>query len=392
MARLSSTSVSTSPIQEEEGKEEVSAWRRDPESSFSDWTIRVIRSSNENAVVTGVTNFDGGSSCDVNDRTDTSSLSNALDSEGLGDSHCDDEEVTYHVHRVYLASGPRKSEYFRTLFSLTTNTQEKVSRTTTLELPESSCSIFPVLLDYIYSGETEENTVLCGHFGDSIDVAVLREAVALYFLADYLQIQKLIPITKKLVQNLLSDVNVHFLCREALMYGIDWIIDDCIMVASWSPRDFFAPTTETGSPASCSPSTHPNTPLSHTAPPASQTFDMLPLERQAELLKLSLSHTLRELGRFKRVPSRWKDDIDDVVATHMPTLMLSKESGENENRIRDYRLPAQGCGLPFPDNRMCPLFYFDRDRDHTTPVASPLAQSQPSGQAAINVGSNSFET
>lgn len=293
----------------------------------------------------------------------------------LNDDERGNKEATYHVHRVYLASGPRKSEYFQTLFSLATHTEESASRTTKLILPESACSICPLLLDFIYGGGQEFISGLWAHFDNHVDIEVAsREAVALHFLADYLRVPKLIPVTKAFVQKLLDDSNVHIVCREALVYGIDWIITDCITIAATSPRDFFSPTLEMGSSSSVSSSKTPDTQhSSQLYPPASQTFDMLPLERQTELLKLSLSHTLRELERFKRVPSRWKDDIDDVAATHMPTLMLSKEKADGENRMRDFRLAPQGCGLPFPDNKICPLFYFDRE--HNQPASSPLAQS-----------------
>ena len=120
-------------------------------------------------------------------------------------------------------------------------------------------------------------------------------------------------------------------------------------------------------------------------PPALQMIRMLPVEKQNELLVMSLSNALCELERFKRVPSRWKSNIDDVVATHMPTLTVVRReqsgSGSNLNSSssnlgsnnEDNRLPRQGCGLPFPQNKICPLFYFDGEpRPPSPPTPTPL--------------------
>ena len=381
--------------------EDVSAWQH---GSFSDWTIKVIKSSEDES-----DENDGGGN--DNDKYDQNSVDKDKN-----------ETTTYRVHRVYLASGPRRSEYFQTLFNLMLSsscrtddendnnknvtekiiTEESSSRMTKLILPESACRAFPRLLDYIYDGvfgfdeglrrgDAENNTT-----NDNVTALnprslfqdnntndndnsenemqqykLLQEAVALTFLADYLRVPKLIPKTKLLVRSLLNDSNIHVVCQEASLYGIEWIIEDCINIASQSPRDLL-PMEETSASSSVFSS------------PAKETMELLSPERRIQLLQLSLSRSLKELGQFKRVPSRWKENIDDVVATHMPTLMMNNDGDDHRRRIGTYLLPTQGCGLPFPENKICPLFYFDREPSPRTLSSSPLPlPSQPRHSSAL---------
>jgi len=367
-------------------EENASAWRH---GSFSDWTIKVVCLSEGND-------------------TDVDS----------------DQYRNYHVHRVYLASGPRRSEYFQTLFSMMSSSssrnndddndnnsknvtagyviEEITSRITKLPLPESAYRAFPRFLDYIYDGvfgvdeglrcddENNDDNLPRSLFqdnnndNDNVNDNVKnsdknqqcnvtsshcgkcpREAVAIAFLADYLRVPKLIPKTKLLVRSLLDDSNIHIVYQEALLYGIDWIIEDCIAITARSPRDLLSP--------------------SLLSSPAKLTMELMSPERQIQLLQLSLSHSLKELEQFKRVPSRWKDNIDDVVATHMPTLMINNNISNqsdihdnrqhnNNHRTRAYLLPTQGCGLPFPGNKICPLFYFDQPLPRSLSPLPPPSQ------------------
>jgi len=95
-----------------------SSWRLDPEESLSDWTIQIIVRANH---------------------TSTSS----------GDG--DEITTTYHVHKFFLAVGPRKSEYFATLFSKGGRFAEAKDCTSRIPLDELAARSFPILLDYLYS-------------------------------------------------------------------------------------------------------------------------------------------------------------------------------------------------------------------------------------------------
>jgi hypothetical protein len=369
--------------EEEHEEQEVPVWRLDPESSFSDWTIRVIQSSDENINNSNDDcererncNSSSSSSSSSNDHQDVPTNTNPTPSNDHGPlnsgvENCGKLESVYHVHRVYLASGSRKSEYFQTLFSLTTNTEETLSKTTELVLPESACTVFPRFLDYLYDLSphglhVDDHMNLAAVHGDKNNDAC-REIVALAFLADYLRVPKLMPLIKYWMEYFVDHWTIHTICHEALLYKIDWIIDDCINIAAQSPRDLLQPmmdmtataaTISSISTPAFSSSKDSDEASSQSIPPALQTLEMLPLEKKNELLKLSLSNSLGELGRFKRVPSRWKNNIDDLFATHVPKLMTRSRK---DNHIEDYRNTKQGCGVPFSEDKICPLFYFDRE-------------------------------
>lgn len=134
----------------------------------------------------------------------------------VNDNH-EKKEWTHHVHRVYLASGPRKSGYFETFFSLANDTEETARRTSTLELPESACQIFPRFLDYICASDesTSPSTIVDSLFFSAVSA---RESVALVFLAGHFRVPKLtLPLTHRL-RSLTNDKNVHQICREAMLY------------------------------------------------------------------------------------------------------------------------------------------------------------------------------
>ncbi len=310
-------------------KEEAAPWRRDPRESFSDWTIKVVLAENDddsrnNGHCEGENSDDiDGMLDDLLDDSNDSNRTNPQSPRTISPT-----DSVYNVHKVFLASGPRKSEYFQTLFSLNTNTRESLSETTTLVMPESACMAFPRFLDFVYettngergqiSWEEDEDVysslIANGCGDDSVDCdsdseigtddSDIRQEVALDFLADYLRVPTLACRTRERIKGLLNLRNVHLVCKEALVYSIDWILEDCLEVASESPRDLL----EASDPQSGS--------LRHNAqrnpflfddhersrllvPPALQTLWMLSPEKQMELFRRALSKTLRDPGRFQ---------------------------------------------------------------------------------------------
>lgn len=229
----------------EDRKDKTSAWRRDPESSFSDWTIRVIQSNDDDDDGDDVVEEITSQSRDKKRRHSPSRSPRSIANTSAG-FHAEkaQREWVYHVHRVHLASGPMKSEYFETLFSLNTSTEESTSRTTTLVLRESACLAFPLLLDYIYdcksdiSQVTQEDKVLmffaaCWYEADDAQTRLIEEAVALLFLADYLRISKLITLAWERVEYLLKfHRTAPVLCREAILYKNDKIIEQVVEIAA----------------------------------------------------------------------------------------------------------------------------------------------------------------
>jgi hypothetical protein len=104
-------------------------------------------------------------------------------------STCDMEEkkvVTYHVHRSLLAFGPRRSEYFVTLFHQQedgpfTESQDKTSH---INLNEMQATAFPELLDHMYST------------GAKMSFAT-KTATTLYSLSKYFGMKRLQNEAKK---------------------------------------------------------------------------------------------------------------------------------------------------------------------------------------------------
>ena len=128
-------------------------WRLGKDESYSDWTIEVITSSdNEDA-------DDGTTSC------------------------------FYHVHKNTLATGSRKSEYFDGIFSSGVGRfQESASSTSTINLPPDMAANFPDFLDYMYAPFSEASCTL-----NSDNVLQLRS------LASYFIVQALTDATRDFI-------------------------------------------------------------------------------------------------------------------------------------------------------------------------------------------------
>ncbi|CAJ1932354.1 unnamed protein product [Cylindrotheca closterium] len=148
--------------------QEQIAWRLDPQISYSDWIIEVTRLTSSDDVFFGTKQ-------DIVSRT---------------------KKDTYHVHKAFLSCGPRKSSYFYGLFhsnrkqqdtyllldknttTTTTTTTESSSiyKTTRISLEHSVADVFPLFLDYVYSGTL---------------VLSIESAVALHYLSDYFGVEPL---------------------------------------------------------------------------------------------------------------------------------------------------------------------------------------------------------
>ncbi|GAX12493.1 hypothetical protein FisN_24Hu068 [Fistulifera solaris] len=145
-------------------------WRDDPSDSFSDWKIEII-------------------SQDENEKGEKSHL--------------------YHVHKMFLAHGSRRSEYFFKLFRSETDFKENQSNMSQITLDPLAAKAFPCLLDYIYGAN------LC---------ITTETATALHHLAEYFEIK---PLQRKALEFLEADIsveNVHIsyvhakqLCNEPVM-------------------------------------------------------------------------------------------------------------------------------------------------------------------------------
>lgn len=154
------------------------SWRMTPEKSLSDWTLTIASKTNP-AV-------------------------------GKEESRIH----TYHVHKTYLATGPRSSVYFEHLFQANQSTTT-TDKTTTLEFEVSTADSIPIMLDFMYS--TTEDVK-----------ATSANAVALRHLAHFFGIPELFANVNTFVQSDLSPITSPIYLAESAIY-----YDEQIMNASF---------------------------------------------------------------------------------------------------------------------------------------------------------------
>ena len=160
-------------------------WRDDPESSLSDWIIRV-KAPGANA--------------------------------------------TYHVHRATLATGVRRSEYFARLFTGagTSGLVENVQGSSTIPLELSAANAFPAFLDFVYKGELAISDA---------------SAMALLHLAEYFLNRPLHDQVTKYVQTALKGApgseagtrtarSAPLFLAEANLYALDKAAGVCARVCA----------------------------------------------------------------------------------------------------------------------------------------------------------------
>ena len=160
-------------------------WRDDPESSLSDWILRV-------------------------------------DSPGAN--------ATYHVHRATLATGVRRSEYFARLFTGagTSGLVENVQGSSTIPLELSAANAFPAFLDFVYKGELAISDA---------------SAMALLHLAEYFLNRPLHDQVTKYVQTALKGApgseagnrtasSAPLFLAEANLYALDKAAGVCARVCA----------------------------------------------------------------------------------------------------------------------------------------------------------------
>jgi BTB/POZ domain len=139
------------------------SWRQEPDDSLSDHTIVVHRTA------------EGSVACD-----------------------------TYHVHKVVLAVGCRKSRYFERLLKSNAHFQEARSHTSHIALHPLAADMFPALLDYMYFQA----------FPLSLNT---YSATPLHFLSDYFDVRNLRRDIEVFCQFDLSPTNCHIYYTHAAM-------------------------------------------------------------------------------------------------------------------------------------------------------------------------------
>lgn len=139
---------------------EQALWRRN--SNYSDWTIEVLNKESK-------------------------------------------EVTSFHVHRAVLALGPHASEYFAGLFRAN-DLKEATEKTTRLEFEGKVVEAFPLLLDYLYTGNLDNSP---------------ESFVSLFCLADYFLVESLQLDLRRQIQKKLDEHNIVVFYQDAVALGHD---------------------------------------------------------------------------------------------------------------------------------------------------------------------------
>ena len=179
------------PVQKQlsEMAKEHLTWRLEKKRSFSDWTI--------------VVSSDNGS----------------IDS------------IEYNVHRLILATGPRKSGYFESMLLSTGEFQEQGSSTSPIELPASVVSDFPSFLDYLYAPISEakhvitpENVTQLRYFAYYFLVPTLSDSVLEFIKEDMNCVERTEEYLRMAVREGYDDLVAHaaYVCMRNFCEIDEW--------------------------------------------------------------------------------------------------------------------------------------------------------------------------
>lgn len=204
------------------------SWRLDPDESLSDWTLTVastesVPCSPRRRNVTANASSDG---CDADNYAD-SQLEDLVDS-------MSPPARKYHVHRAQLAVGPRRSDYFATLFKNrrrmmrdeSDRKRDKGSDAsqdgTYIELKASAAAAFPIMLDFMYSP-----------IGTPVE-ATTESAVALRHLASCFGIREMFNSVTDFIKSDLRPETAPTYLSEAETYKHDKLITASLKICAGS--------------------------------------------------------------------------------------------------------------------------------------------------------------
>lgn len=156
-------------------QEEPLTWSEgDEPSNFCDWTIEVQRvvheQENETALKSHGKHKQGGKGSKENDSNKTNNVK------------------CYHVHKAILSVGPRRSDYFATLFKQS-HLSEFATSTSHIPLESSAADSFPALLDYIYTEKmikfTTKNATAVRHLAHYFGMRPLWKQTSAFIRGDF---------------------------------------------------------------------------------------------------------------------------------------------------------------------------------------------------------------
>ena len=180
---------------DDEDKEEPLTWSMNDDDgcNFYDWTIEVTRIVHDE---------------DIEQQKDKRSSSSGNNKEKHGgnkrSSNKKNEVERYHVHKAIISVGPRRSEYFATLFKQS-HLSEFATNTSHIQLEASSADSFPSLLDYIYTEKKIKFTT--------------KNATAIRHLASYFRMRPLWKQASAFIRDDFSLETAATYLSEAILYS-----------------------------------------------------------------------------------------------------------------------------------------------------------------------------
>jgi len=155
---------------EDSDKDEPLTWSLDEPSNFCDWTIEVTR----------VQSSSPKNPYNKHSREHKGRETNRADSKPLVQH--------YHVHKAILSVGPRRSEYFATLFKQS-HLSEFENNTSHIILEDSAATSFPSILNFIYNDKkvkfTSKNATAIRHLAHYFGVRSLWKCASAFIRGDF---------------------------------------------------------------------------------------------------------------------------------------------------------------------------------------------------------------
>ena len=196
-------------------------WSDKEKANWSDWTI-IISWSKKRKSLQDVVKEEKSCFSSNNEEKKIDNIISPYNNNNDEDEDDDNnKKITYHVHRSQLASGRRKSEYFKTLFEQQGNgnnnsraikTIECIDCTSIIEFEnESSLLAFPIMLDYLYSSSSSTSSSSSSSNKDCMMLSsssfTTETATALRYLSNYFIIQDLFNDVNMFIQDDMKDNN-----------------------------------------------------------------------------------------------------------------------------------------------------------------------------------------
>jgi hypothetical protein len=155
-------------------KEEPLTWSLDEPENLCDWTVEVTRIQSPSFPTAGMARFPG--------------KDKLLPNKQVREQRGRPLVQHYHVHKAILSAGPRRSEYFATLFKQS-HLAEFSTNSSRINMEDSAADVFPAILDYIYSDKnvkfSTNNATAIRHLSHYFGIRSLWKLASVFIRGDF---------------------------------------------------------------------------------------------------------------------------------------------------------------------------------------------------------------